>query len=65
MTPSRSRRHNTVIAVAATYQEIVVGQATPAAPAWNTKMPTAFPITLIRFAASDTHMVTFVLPMER
>ena len=50
---------------AATYHEMVVGHATPAAPAFNTKIPMAFPATFIRLAASDTHMVTLVCPMAR
>ena len=50
---------------AAKYQAIVVGQATPAAPAWSTNMPMAFPATFNRFMAMDTTIVVRVLPMER
>ena len=54
-----------VIANIATAQEIVVGQATPAAPACSTNMPMAFPATFIRFMATETYMVVRVRPMER
>ena len=57
--------HKTVITTAAKYQESVVGQATPAAPARRTKMPMAFPITFSRFIAPETYIVVRVRPMER
>ena len=53
------------ITTAAKYHAIVVGQATPAAPALQAKMPMAFPATLTRFMATETSMVVRVFPMER
>ena len=54
-----------VITTAANHQEIVVGQATPAAPAFSTNTPMALPITFNRFIAPETYIVVRVLPMER
>ena len=58
-------KHRNVITTAAKYQDMVVGQATPAAPARSTNTPIALPITLIRFMAIETIIVVLVLPMLR
>ena len=58
-------KHRPVIITAATNHEMVVGHATPAAPAFNANIPIAFPATFIKFAERETHMVTFVRPIER
>ena len=42
-----------------------MGQATPAAPAWSRKTPTALPATLSKFMAIETYIVVRVFPMLR
>ena len=58
-------KHSAVMATAAKARERVEGQATPATPAWRTKMPMALPATLMAFITSEICMVTFVLLMQR
>ena len=58
-------KHRAVITTAAKYQEMVEGQATPATPAWSTKMPMALPPVLMTFMHRETFMVVLVLPMLR
>ncbi len=49
--------------MAAIYQDIVVGQATPDAPACSANIPTALPITLITLEIRETFIVTEVFPI--
>ena len=58
-------KHRAVMHRAAKIREMVEGQATPATPAWRTKMPMALPATLMAFIPRETFMVTLVLFMLR